>query len=147
MLIRKISMLAVTAILATGMAGVIAQEAFTPPATPQEAVAIRQSVMKQNGGILRSAQRLSGQDAVNAAATVLDNFTHMAALFPEGSEGGDALPAIWQNWDAFNAIIETGRAGAEAALAAAEAGDADGYTSGLRAVMATCNQCHDQFRS
>ena len=147
MLFRKTSMLAVTAILATGMAGVIAQEAFTPPATPQDAVAMRQNVMKQNGGILRSAMRLSGPEAVAAMQTVLDNYTHMPALFPEGSEGGDALPAIWQNWEGFTAIIETGRAGAEAAVAAAEAGDTAGYNSGLQTVMATCNQCHQQFRS
>ncbi len=147
MLIQKFSVLAVTVLLTTGIAGVFAQEAFTPPATPQEAIAMRQAVMKANGGILRGASRLSDAEAVTAAQTILDNFTHMPDLFPEGSEGGDALPAIWQNWQTFTAIIETGRAGAEAALAGAEAGDAAAYGAGLQAVMGTCNQCHEQFRS
>ncbi len=147
MLIRKFSALALTAVLAIGAAGVIAQEAFTPPATPQEAIQMREDVMKENGGLLRSAGSLTGDAAVAAAQTILDNYTHLPELFPEGSEGGDALPAIWQNWEAFTAIIETGRAGAESALAAAQAGDTAAYAAGLQTVMGTCGQCHQQFRS
>lgn len=147
MRLRRISSLAGAAIVLACAAGVVAQDAFTPPATPQEAVQIRQGVMKQNGALLRTAGNLSGAEAIAAAQTILDNFTHMPQLFPEGSEGGEALPAIWQNWDAFTAIIETGRSGAEAALAGAEAGDATAYAAGLNTVMDTCRQCHQQFRS
>lgn len=133
--------------MAAGTLAVIAQDAFTLPATPQEAIAAREAVMKQNGGLLRGATSLTGEEAIAAAQTLLDNYTHLPALFPEGSEGGDALPAIWQNWEAFTAIIETGRAGAEAALTAAQAGDSAGYAAGIQTVMGTCGQCHQQFRS
>ncbi len=146
-LIRKAQTAAIAAILVAGTLAVVAQDVFTPPATPEEAIAMRETVMKQNGGLLRSAGNLSGDQAVAAAQIIFDNFTHMAELFPEGSEGGEALPAIWQNWEAFTAIIETGRAGAEAALTAAQAGDSAGYGSGLQTVMDTCGQCHQQFRS
>ncbi|SMQ61449.1 Cytochrome c556 [Devosia lucknowensis] len=145
--IRKASSVAIAGLLLAGVVGVFAQDAFTPPATPEEAIAMREAVMKENGGLLRGAANLTGDEAVAAAQTLLDNYTHMPELFPEGSEGGDALPAIWQNWEAFTAIIETGRAGAESALTAAQAGDTAGYAAGLQTVMGTCGQCHQQFRS
>lgn len=133
--------------MAAGTLTVFAQDTFTPPASPEEAIAMRQALMKEDGAVLRSAGDLTDEQAIAAAQTLFDNYSHMPALFPEGSEGGEALPAIWQNWEAFTAIIETGRAGAEAALTAAQAGDAAGYAAGLQIVQGTCGQCHQQFRS
>lgn len=146
-LLRKAQTAATVLILAAGTLAVVAQDTFTPPATPEEAIAMREALMKENGGILRGAGNLTGEEAIAAAQTLLDNYTHIPAVFPEGSEGGDALPAIWQNWEAFIAIAETGRAGAEAALTAAQAGDMAGYAAGLQQVQGTCGQCHQQFRS
>jgi cytochrome c556 len=146
-LLRKAQTAATVLILAAGTLAVVAQDAFTPPATPEEAIAMRQALMKENGAVLRGAGSLTGEEAIAAAQTLLDNYTQIPAVFPEGSEGGDALPAIWQNWEAFTAIAEAGRAGAEAALTAAQAGDMAGYAAGLQQVQGTCGQCHQQFRS
>lgn len=145
---RKISAFAISALLALGLAGAAAQEAFTPPSTPEEAVRMRVATMRENGALLRTAGMLTGAEAVAAARTILDNYAELPDLFPEGSTAGsDALPTIWQDWASFTAIIETGRSAAEAALAAAEAGDIAGYNSELGTVMRTCGQCHQQFRS
>lgn len=149
MLIRKASAIALASMLLAGFAGVFAQDAFTAPATPEEAVTLRQGLMREGGGILRSIGNLTGAEAVAAMTTMRDNYSHIPALFPEGSNVGDseALPAIWQNWEAFTAIAETGAAAAEAGIAAAEAGDAATYTASAQALMGTCGQCHQQFRS
>lgn len=149
MLIRKASAFAFAAILAGGIVGAFAQDAFTPPATPEEAVAMRQALMKEDGGIMRTLGNLSGAEAVAALTTVRDNYSHIPALFPEGSivGGSKALPAIWENWEAFTAIVDTGIAAAEAGIAAAEAGDAAGYGTAVKTIMGTCGQCHQQFRS
>ena len=149
MLNRKLSSFAIAAFLATGAVAVFAQDAFTPPATPEEAVTMRQALMMEDGGILRTARNLSGAEAVAAMTTLRDNYSHIPALFPEGSIVGDseALPAIWENWETFTAIVDTGLAAAEAGLAAAEAGDATGYGAALQTLMGTCGQCHQQFRS
>jgi len=149
MLNRKASVLATLTFFVAGMAAVVAQDAFTPPATPEEAVAMRQALMMEDGGILRTARNLSGAEAVAAMTTLRDNYSHIPDLFPEGSIVGDseALPAIWENWEAFTAIVDTGLAAAEAGLAAAEAGDATGYGAALQTLMGTCGQCHQQFRS
>ncbi|MEQ9634566.1 MAG: cytochrome c [Devosia marina] len=149
MLNRKLASFAAVAFLAIGAVTVFAQDAFTPPATPEEAVSMRQALMREDGGILRTARDLTGDEAVAAMTTLRDNYSHIPELFPEGSIVGDtkALPAIWENWEAFTAIVDTGLAAAEAGRAAAEAGDAAGYAGALQTLMGTCGQCHQQFRS
>jgi cytochrome c556 len=147
--IRKVAFCAVAAALLTGAVGTFAQDAFTPPATAEEAVAMRLATMRANGGILRSAGNLAGAEAVAAMTTVRDNYAHLPDMFPEGSIVGEseALPAIWENWEAFVAITDAGEAAADAAVVAAEAGDADAYRGAVQTIMGTCNQCHQQFRS
>jgi cytochrome c556 len=149
MINKKIMSVALAGLMTIGVVAAFAQDAFVAPATPEEAVEMRQATMKENGGTLRSAGELTGPDAVAAMQTLLDNYTNMPALFPEDSIVGDskALPAIWENWEEFTAIIETGRAAAESGLAAAEAGDAAAYGEALKAIGGTCGQCHQQFRA
>ncbi len=149
MTIKKITSLALAGLMTIGVLAAFAQDAFVAPATPEEAVEMRQAIMKSNGGTLRGAGELTGPEAVAAMQTLLDNFTHIPAVFPEDSIVGDskALPAIWENWEEFTAIAETGRAAAESGLAAAEAGDAAAYGEALKTIGGTCGQCHQQFRA
>ena len=148
MSIKKISAIAIAGLLAASVVATVAQDAFVAPATPEEAVEARQALMREDGGILRSAAGLSGAEAVAAMQTIKTNYGHIPALFPEGSIVGDseALPAIWENWDAFVAIAKSGEDAAVAAAAAAEAGDADGYAAALKTLGGTCGACHQQFR-
>jgi cytochrome c556 len=131
-----------------GVVAAVAQDAFVPPATAEEALAARKALMREDGALLRSAGNLSGAEAVAAMQTLLDNYTHIPDLFPEGSIVGDseALPAIWENWEDFVAIVETGKQAATDGLAAAEAGDATAYAAAVQALGATCGACHQQFR-
>ncbi len=148
MSIKKISAMAIAGLLAISAVTSVAQDAFVAPATPEEAVEMRQALMREDGGIMRGLGGLSGADAVAALNTVLTNYSHIPDLFPEGSIVGDseALPAIWENWDAFTAIVETGKAAATDAIAAAESGDAAAYGAALQALGGTCGACHQQFR-
>lgn len=149
MSIKKITAMAIAGLMTFGVVAAMAQDAFVAPAAPGEAVATRKALMKQDGGILRSAGPLTGAEAVAAMQTLKDNYSHIPALFPEGSIVGDskALPAIWENWEEFVAIAKTGEDAAAAGLVAAEAGDTAGYAAALQAIGATCGQCHQQFRS
>ncbi|WP_375449487.1 c-type cytochrome [uncultured Devosia sp.] len=147
MSIKKISAMAIAGLMTIGVVSVFAQDAFVAPATPEEAVTMRQQLMKQDGGLMRTLAGLTGAEAAAALQTMLTNYTHIPALFPEGSIGDSkALPAIWENWDAFNAIVETGKTAATDGIAAAEAGDAAAYAAALKTLGGTCGQCHQQFR-
>lgn len=148
MSIKKISAMAIAGLMTIGAVAAFAQDAFVPPATPEAAVAARKALMREDGGILRSAGGLSGAEAVAVMQKLQANYSHIPALFPEGSIVGDseALPAIWENFEAFTAIVKTGEGAAAAGLAAAESGDAAGYAAALQAIGGTCGQCHQQFR-
>ena len=149
---NKLPLVALALTLAFG-AVAIAQDIVVDPAiatmTPEQAVEARQAAMMQNGRTLRNAASLTGSDAVAAATVVLQNFTNLPHLFPEGSIVGDskALPIIWEQNEAFLAIFATGATAAAAMLAAAEAGDATAYADAIRTIGGTCNQCHDTYQA
>ena len=145
---NRLKAVAVAGLLTLGVVATFAQDSFVAPTSPEAAVAARETLMKSNGATLKAAGALTGAEATAAMQTLLDNFTHMPAVFPEGSIVGDskASPAIWQNWDAFNAIIDTGKSAATAGMAAAETGDATAYGAALKTIGGTCGTCHQQFR-
>jgi cytochrome c556 len=150
----KLAMIVSAAALSVGLAfAVVAQDVVVDPAiatmTPEQLVEMRKAGMKENGGLMRGAGGLTGADASAAADVMIKNFTNFPALFPEGSGVGDtkALPAIWENWDAFNAIFAKGLQGSKDMKAAAEAGDAAAYAAALQVIGGTCGECHQQFRS
>tara|TARA_R110002020_G_scaffold36426_2_gene109531 strand:- start:1094 stop:1546 length:453 start_codon:yes stop_codon:yes gene_type:complete len=149
MTFNKIAALAFAGVMTLGVVATVAQDTFVAPTTPEAAVAAREALMKSNGATLKAAGALTGPEAAAAMQTLLDNFTHMPATFTEGSIVGDseALPAIWQNWEAFNAIIETGKTAAADGMAAAETGDMTAYGIALKTIGGTCGTCHQQFRA
>jgi len=67
-------------------------------------------------------------------------------LVPAGSEGGEALPAIWKDMDEYQKYAQD-VADATAQLAAsAEAGDRAGMGKAFKAAGQSCKGCHDKFR-
>jgi cytochrome c556 len=116
--------------------------------TVDQLVEARQSAMKQNGGLLRSAMQATGDDAVAAATTLLQNFTNLPHLFREGSTTAqsEALPLIWENWDDFKGRFDANAVHAQDALTAAKAGDAAGYGTALQAIAQSCGACHQTYR-
>ena len=136
-----------------GGLGVSAQDVVVDPAiatmTPDQLVEARQAAMKQNGGILRDLGTLAGAEAVAAADTLIQNFTNLPALFAEGSIVGDskALPLIWEDKEAFDAIFAQAKEHAIAIRAAAEAGDAAAVGETIKMIGGLCGQCHSKYRA
>jgi cytochrome c556 len=116
--------------------------------TVDQLVEARQAAMKQNGGLLRSAMQATGDDAVAAATTLLQNFTNLPHLFREGSitANSKALPVIWENWEDFKGRFDADAVHAQDALTAAKAGDAAAYGAALQAIAQTCGGCHQMYR-
>jgi cytochrome c556 len=148
--LSKITAIASAVVVAGFAAFAYAQSIVVDPAiagmSVDQLVKARQDAMKEDGSILRGAGKLTGDAAVEAATHVLQNFTNFPALFREGSEGGDALPDIWERWDDFTAILKEGQLAAGKMLEAAKAGDAGLYQDSIRALGQTCGECHQQFR-
>lgn len=69
----------------------------------------------------------------------------LGSLFPEGSEGGEAAPAIWEDREGFEAAIVEWQ---EATAAAIETNPAtlDDAKPVLGPVFGACKNCHDTYR-
>lgn len=116
--------------------------------TPAEAIAARSAVMKGMGGQMRTLGSLEG-DAMGAAADqFVAAFADMAKLFPEGSaEGTKALPVIWEDFAAFEAVIAKGAAVAAELKVAADAGDQAAFAAAAQKLGPVCGECHGTFRA
>jgi cytochrome c556 len=67
-------------------------------------------------------------------------------LVPAGSEGGDALPAIWKDMEGFQKYaLEVSEATTLLAAAAAE-NDRAAMGKAFKAVGNSCKGCHDNYR-
>ena len=78
-------------------------------------------------------------DAIADLSSIADT------LFPAGSEGGDALPAIWEKPDDFAERLATFRSAADK-LQTAVATDTD-VGPAFQGLGQACKGCHDNYRA
>ena len=67
-------------------------------------------------------------------------------LFPEGSQGREALPAIWEQPKDFAERLDEFHSAAEAFKNAAASGDPAMIGSAIGALGQSCKDCHDSYR-
>ena len=151
--ITKLAPLSLVLVAALGVAAVFAQDATVDPTiasmTADQKVAARQAAMKADGKALKAALTgATGQDAIDAAQTLVQNFTNFPALFADGAtnDKSEALPVVWTEFDKFTAIFTDDTAQAKLMLAAAKSGDKAGYIAAGKAIGASCDKCHDTYR-
>ncbi len=65
-------------------------------------------------------------------------------LFPAGSEGGEALPAIWENPEDFAEKLATFEEAAAAFKVAVQTGESVGPA--FQDLGQSCKSCHDDYR-
>ena len=113
----------------------------------------RQHVMAAVGGhmqaiadIVRGKVEHTGHTAVHANA-LADLADIAPTLFPAGSEGGDALPAVWENAEDFQAKLAAFKEAAGALRDAAASGEPMQVGMALRDVGQACKGCHDDYRA
>jgi len=141
---RRVISFGVAALTAVSIAGfAMAQD---------DVIEKREALMKDNGAQAtiggKMAQGATPFDAAAAKAAMeklAANAAATPALFPPGSEGGDALPAIWENFAEFEADANALKTAAEAAAAAADQG-LEAFGPAFGAVGQACGACHQAFR-
>ena len=67
-------------------------------------------------------------------------------LFPKGSQGREALPAIWEQPEDFAEHLDAFHSAAEAFKKAAASGDAATIGSAIGGLGQSCKGCHDSYR-
>ena len=124
--------------------------AACPAAASEGAAEYRHHVMEAVGGHMQSAadilrQKVPHQAHLALHANALGELSTIAdTLFPEGSQGGDALPAIWENPDDFaGKLADFGEAAAGFQSAVANGGD---IGPAFQKLGQACKSCHDDYR-
>ena len=66
-------------------------------------------------------------------------------LFPDGSQGGEAAPAIWEDREGFEEALANWQAATATALESSP-GSLDEAKKTVGPVFQTCKGCHDSYR-
>lgn len=124
---------------------------------PEALVEYRQRVMGALGGhtaaIAGIVKREVSYDHVRAhAEAIAATAPIVEEIFPQSSGPDafaetDALPAIWEQPEAFRQALERFQQAAAALPAAAETGDQAQILSAFRALGSSCGDCHETFRA
>ncbi len=97
------------------------------------------------GPMLQSKTDFDAEAAMAALNVWADAGQKFGDLFPEGSEGGEAAPAIWEDREGFNAALKEWQ-DATAAAIAANPQTLDDAKAAIGPVFNTCKNCHDTYR-
>jgi cytochrome c556 len=134
--------------------GVLAACATTSKMAPDEAIAARQKLMKEQGAASRSIANKLKANQVQAVASdaekLAETSSKIAALFPEGSLNpatSRAKPEIWQKWSEFEGNAKKLNAKATQLAATARTGNAQATSAAVADISRnSCKACHDAFR-
>ena len=97
------------------------------------------------GPMLQGKKDYDAEAAMAALNVWADVGQKFGDLFPEGSEGGEAAPAIWEDRDGFNAALNEWRDATTSAIAASPQ-TLDDAQAAIGPVFNKCKNCHDTYR-
>lgn len=113
----------------------------------------RQHTMSAVGGHLQAIVdiiqgKVPHADHIAKHADALADLAELAPmLFPEGSTGGDALPAVWENADDFQTKLAAFQEAAGNFKTAAASGEMAQIGAALQGLGQACKGCHDNYRA
>ena len=118
----------------------------------EDQVEYRQEVMSAIGGTMGAIGKILKQevdrpDDIKPLAAALAELAETAqSVFPEGSDGGDALPEIWEEPADFAERLATFKEAANAFREAASSGDMAKIGPAVGQVGQACRGCHTRYR-
>ena len=100
---------------------------------------------KPVGAMLRGEADFDHDTVMASLRTFEAAGAKLGGLFPEGSQGGEAAPAIWEDREGFKEALSNWRAATATAI---EAGPAslDEAKETIGPVFQSCKGCHDSYR-
>lgn len=135
----------IAVILSAVLASSIAFGSDDPAKERQELMDGVRDAAKPVGGMLQGEREYDADRVTKSLEVWAAAAEKLGGLFPEGSEGGEAAPAIWEDRAGFDAALVQWRDAIAAAQDAAPATlDEAGPTVGP--VFKACKNCHDTYR-
>ena len=133
--------------------GLAAALAAVVVAATEGEVEYRQHTMQAVGGHMQAAvdilrQKVTHSDHMSLHADALADLSEiLPSLFPEGSDGGDALPEIWEDPENFAERLSAVRDAAVGFSSAAGSTDMAALGEAFQALGQACKGCHDNYRA
>ncbi|MCY4127944.1 MAG: cytochrome c [Gammaproteobacteria bacterium] len=118
----------------------------------EDQVEYRQEVMSAIGGTMGAIGKILKQevdrpnDLAPLAAALAELAETAQSVFPEGSEGGDALPEIWEDSEDFAERLAALKDATSAFRDVASSGDMGQIGPAVGNVGQTCRGCHNRYR-
>ena len=141
--------IAIVAITST----VIAGTALAQFARPDAAIKYRKATFTVMGnhfariGAVAKGEVSFNKDEVAKNAAIVNTMASLPwQAFGPGTEGGDALPAVWSDESKFKSAQEKLISAAASLNSAASSGDLEAVKKATAAVGGTCKGCHDDFK-
>jgi cytochrome c556 len=140
------------------LAALLITLSFSGPAgaetTAENSIKYREAVMETMAGHIGAFSLIAfgmveHQEFLQSHADALaDGGAQLKLLFPEGSGGDDtdALPAIWENPEEFNAAVAKAEKATAELPDAAASGDRKAIIAAFKAVGESCKGCHEKYR-
>ncbi len=97
------------------------------------------------GPMLKGEVEFDAAAAMQTLETWKDVGEKFGDLFPAGSEGGEAAPAIWEDREGFDAALVKWQDATGAAIAA-NPQTLDEARASIGPIFDTCKNCHDTYR-
>ena len=145
--------MALGAVVAVALAATACASTRQAQRSPEEVVAERQQVMKQNGDAWKNVQdnaKAGNWPVVAANADIIaKNAAKIPALFPKGSmtDKSKAKPEVWEKWSEFEATAKKMETEAQKLRSTAAAGNAEASQAIVKDFgRNACGACHTPFR-
>ena len=118
----------------------------------EDIIKSRKALFSKNYSTAKRVQSFSSNgdfdEAIELMKEMSENYITLLDLFPENSKGGfktEALPVIWEEKDAFNALMQKSADNMIKLTSIIE--DADDIRGTLGKLMwANCKACHSKYR-
>jgi len=119
--------------------------AKSPASEREELMEGVRDAAKPVGAMLKGEKDFNADTLQKSLAVFAAAADKLGSLVPEGSEGGEASPAIWDDPEGFAAARKKWKETTAAAIEAApQSLEAAGPV--MKPVMANCKNCHESYR-
>ena len=120
--------------------------------TVEEIIKARKALFSKNYSTAKRVQALSSKGDFDRAKELMiemsENYKTLLGLFPENTQEGfktESLPIIWQEKDAFNALMQKSSDNMIKLTSVIE--DSDDIRANLQEFMwSSCKACHSKYR-
>ena len=119
----------------------------------EEIIKNRKALFSKNYNIAKKVQSLSSNGDFDDAKILMlemsENYKNLKEMFPDNSKEGfktESLPVIWEEKDAFNALMQ--KASDDMIKLASTIEETDNVRGTIRQLMwSNCKACHSKYRA